>query len=1079
MNWEQVFAEFIKTHNSAFVQIDSYNYMINNLIPRIFIESPKISLNIDNVLSYEIIFGNSYVSNPSISEGETTRDIFPHETRLRDLTYESVVSIDICILTKSAGEIVKKENFHKIPIIKIPTMLRSCVCNLTKWPAGHHFECQNDDGGYFIIKGKERVLIAQERALYNYPILSKYKDKKYKFAVEFRSMSETTGHSIATKCLMKENDREIFFQIPYIKELLPLKVVLAYFEVDFNEIIFLLSPINEFMIKCLYYCFEEYKEINTKSDALRYILNTEKFITVKGDDKIKYIQQVFMIELFPHIPIYSRKEFVFWLSQIIRKILFATFAGRELDDKDHLRLKRVDSAGVLMYDIIRSLWKKTMVELFHNCKRKPNSDIFNSKLTTMSEYLRKCFSKGQWGLPNNSHQRIGVCQLLTRLSYASTISHIRKTSIPAIKNSKKSQIRQLHQSHIGMFCPASTPEGRHAGLVKNISTMTFITNDISHFAIFDIIKLFDSFNNSKILPLDFPICINGQLAGYAPDEKKFIEQFNESYMIQVYESISAYVDYIDHMIFIYSDAGRLMRPAFYVNFEKQQINISAGTWEDLVRAGEIRYIDQYAAEGNVIAFYPTEMRAGETKYNYCEIHPCIMLSYETQMIPFPDHSQSPRNTYESCMLKQAIGWNLNSIQYRFEKTMFILNYLQKNLIPTIPSNILKMEEMPSGINVIVGICPFHGFNQEDSVVLNRASIDRGLFRATCFKTISDEEKRHETSVYEKIEIPDSTMVKRRVQYNYNKLGNDGIVPVGTYVCKDDVVIGKVLYRTRKIGENEDCSVAIKHNEEGVIDSVMVTTNVSGKMLVKIRVRSEYIPIIGDKFASNTGQKGTCGMIYNSEDLPFTADGIVPDIIINPLCIPSRMTINQLIEMVLGKDMLITGKKYDSTPFTDFSYSLEEYLKDKRFTSSREVMYSGITGKPLESLIMIGPTYYHRLKHNVIDKMHARNGGGIQSLTRQPLEGRSRSGGLKFGEMETLVVSGHGASNFLRERLYDVSDPFVVYICSECGFMVNSTVYCAACDNTDVRKTCLPYASKLLFQYMMSCGIKIKFNTEIY
>jgi DNA-directed RNA polymerase II subunit RPB2 len=373
-------------------------------------------------------------------------------------------------------------------------------------------------------------------------------------------------------------------------------------------------------------------------------------------------------------------------------------------------------------------------------------------------------------------------------------------------------------------------------------------------------------------------------------------------------------------------------------------------------------------------------------------------------------------------------------------------------------------------------------NQEDSIIVCQSAIDAGLFVATSYKTITDQEVKHNTYVCEKIELPDTTVRKKHL--NYNLLDHMGVVKKGSHIQKGDVIIGKITTRSPKNEKTtiSDSSTYIKKGDEGIVDRIIYTTTSDGYKIVKIVVRCRKIPEVGDKLASNNGQKGTIGMILPREDMPFTQAGMIPDIIINPHSQPSRMTINMLLAIVLGKSCVVEGVFGDATPFSTSSVGIAETLCDRLKTNGysstgNEMMFNGMTGEPFDAMIFVGPTYYQRLKHLVSEKIHARNEGVVTTTTRQPTEGRSRDGGLRFGEMERDAMISHGASRCLKDRLFEQSDPFQIQICSVCKNMAASKSECSACNTNDVNTVDFPYASKLLIQLLNVMGIKTSFYTE--
>lgn len=407
--------------------------------------------------------------------------------------------------------------------------------------------------------------------------------------------------------------------------------------------------------------------------------------------------------------------------------------------------------------------------------------------------------------------------------------------------------------------------------------------------------------------------------------------------------------------------------------------------------------------------------------------------------------QSPRNTYQSAMGKQAMGFFLTNYSRRMDTMANILYYPQKPLATTRSMEFLKFRELPAGQNAIVAIACYSGYNQEDSVIMNQSSIDRGLFRSLFFRSYSDQEKKVGLNYTEVFEKPFHQSTLRMKHGTYDKLDEDGIVAPGVRVSGEDIIIGKTapidqesqdLGTRTTVHQRRDISTPLRSTENGIVDSVILTVNADNVKYVKVRVRTTKVPQIGDKFASRHGQKGTIGVTYRQEDMPFTREGVTPDIIINPHAIPSRMTIAHLIECLLSKVSTLEGMEGDATPFTDVTVdSVSELLRKHGYQSRGfEIMYNGHTGKKLRAQVFFGPTYYQRLRHMVDDKIHARARGPVQIMTRQPVEGRARDGGLRFGEMERDCMIAHGAAAFLKERLFEVSDAFRVHICEICGLM---------------------------------------------
>ena len=436
----------------------------------------------------------------------------------------------------------------------------------------------------------------------------------------------------------------------------------------------------------------------------------------------------------------------------------------------------------------------------------------------------------------------------------------------------------------------------------------------------------------------------------------------------------------------------------------------------------------------------------------------------------------------SAMGKQAVGIYMSNFNQRIDTMAHVLHYPQKHIVRTKLSKYTHGDDIPSGINAIVAIMTHTGFNQEDSVMINKSAIDRGLFTSTYYKSYRDQcNKNHSTGeeeVFKKLQPEYANGAAR--PFNYDKLGEDGFVPKNTYVTNYDILVGKAMpYKSHGQVQERDTSMQIKGNDEGYVDMNYVGTNAEAYKFCKIRLRKYRKPVVGDKLASTAAQKGTIGMIYPHQDMPFTKDGIVPDIIMNPHAIPSRMTMGQLMECIMGKAACHIGAYGDATPFSDCSVeNISEVLEKSGFEKyGNEILYNGRTGEQIKTEIFIGPTYYQRLKHMVQDKSHSRGSAGpIIMLTRQPAEGRARNGGLRFGEMERDAIVAHGASTFLKERMLDVSDNFRVFVCRKCGLLCTANpdrniFKCNNCkNNADITQVRIPYSMKLLMQELMTMGV---------
>jgi DNA-directed RNA polymerase II subunit RPB2 len=647
-----------------------------------------------------------------------------------------------------------------------------------------------------------------------------------------------------------------------------------------------------------------------------------------------------------------------------------------------------------------------------------------------------------------------------------------------------------------MVCPAETPEGAACGLVKNLALLSYISVGSYSAPVMEFLEEWGLEDQGEFqhAPQATKVFVNGVWMGIHRDAPTlWANLLSMRRGGQIKHEISIVRDIREKELRLQTDAGRTCRPVFIVgpdqrlklkrkHIEKIEDRNDSGervdgeSWAELLDEGIIEYVDAAEEETILIAMSADDLENARTadgkdelvarraahnlagfdatarikstnwsrQYTHMEIHPAMILGVCASIVPFPDHNQSPRNTYQSAMGKQAMGIHLTNYQLRMDTMANVLYYPQKPLATTRSMEYLKFSELPAGQNAVVAIMCYSGYNQEDSVIMNQTSIDRGLFRSLYYRSYTDTEKVSGLEKAETIEKPDRSdtlRMKIGTADRYAKLDSDGLIAPATNVNGDDIIIGKTapipaeseeLGQRTQLHQKRDVSTPLKSTEQGVVDQVMITTNGEGHKFVKIRIRSTRVPQIGDKFASRHGQKGTIGITYRQEDMPFSADGIVPDIIINPHAIPSRMTIGHLVECLLSKLSTLNGAEGDATPFTDLTVEgVSTLLRERGFHSRGfEVMYHGHTGRKVQAQVFFGPTYYQRLKHMVDDKIHARARGPLQILTRQPVEGRSRDGGLRFGEMERDCMISHGIAGFLKERMYDSSDAFRIHVCDQ-------------------------------------------------
>ncbi|KAF8313839.1 DNA-directed RNA polymerase II, subunit 2 [Clavulina sp. PMI_390] len=1161
-------------------QLDSFDEFIQNTMQELVDENADLVLDQsaqytghgdDEARRFEIKFNQIYLSKATITETDgSVVPIFPQESRLRNLTYAAPLYLDI---TKSEmipdhdnpqpnGEPGWKpnpasppENVRNVWVGRMPIMVRSQFCTLNGLSERDIFdlnECPYDSGGYFIINGSEKVLIAQERMGMNQVyVFAKAQPSPISFLAEVRSAVEKGGKSVSTmqvklhhKNPTKQTGNVIRASLPYIREDIPVWVVFRALGITsdrdiLEHICYDTTDIQ--MVEMLKPCIDEGQVIQEREVALDMIGKRGTTTGLTKDKRLRYAQEILQKEMLPHISMAegSENKKAFFFGYMIHRLLLAALERRELDDRDHFGKKRLDLAGPLLANLFRMVFKKLTKDVYRHLQkcvetRKEFTIGAAVKPNTITNGLKYSLATGNWGDQKKfMTAKAGVSQVLNRYTFASTLSHLRRTNTPLGRDGKIAKPRQLHNTHWGMVCPAETPEGQACGLVKNLSLMSVISVGSFSAPILEFLNewglepLEENAANSGTLTKVF---VNGVWMGNHRDPGSLIMTLRKlRRRDDISSEVSIVQDIREREIRLSTDAGRVCRPLFIVDnqqllLKKSHIhrlsdkglgghNDDPYTFSDLRKEGIIELLDAEEEETVMICMTPDELdesraegaaggyaaTSGTTDrdiaariqstlsshtWTHCEIHPSMILGICASIIPFPDHNQSPRNTYQSAMGKQAMGIYLTNFQVRMDTMANILYYPQKPLATTRSMQYLKFRELPAGQNATVAILCYSGYNQEDSVIMNQSSIDRGLFRSMYYRSYSDAEKMLGMTPLESFERPTRDDTLRLKHGSYEKLDDDGLIPPGTGVVGEDIIIGKTaplppdseeLGQRQRTHTKRDVSTPLKSTENGIVDQVVVTTNGDGLKFVKIRIRSTRVPQVGDKFASRHGQKGTVGITYRHEDMPFTAEGITPDLIINPHAIPSRMTIGHLIECLLSKLATLKGSEGDATPFTELTVeSVSNLLKQYGYQRrGLEVMYHGHTGKKLQAQVYLGPTYYQRLKHMVDDKIHARARGPVQILTRQPVEGRSRDGGLRFGEMERDCMISHGIAGFLKERLFDASDAYRLHVCDICGLtaianLKKQTFECRSCKNkTAVSQIHIPYAAKLLFQPLLA------------
>lgn len=1038
--------------------IISYNNFIQNGLSQIIDENNVAFINKNDKTLIKLEFSNPTITNPKIINDERELKIlFPDEARKRNLNYDASLFVSIKeILLDENQKTIKEKYHHNIMIAKIPVMLKSYICNITNTDST--LECNYDLGGYFIIRGKERVLVSQIRNSYNTTIV--VKENNF-YLCEVRSISEINGHSVLVK--IKGNNKSITLNFSYLKNEIPIILILNIFK------IFNISDLSKYIKdeKILEF-LENFFIENEEKDPIDYIFHSLKNENDKTK-KIESVEQVIFNEMFPHIGIFGDiKEKIFFLCRMLTKLCNCILNITPEDSKDHLINKRYESSGTLLHDLFRQLFKKFLQSLDSNL-----FDINNiSQNNFITKKIQSCFLTGNWGAQMGCYMRSGVSQILGRKNYWEYLSYLQRVAFPVMKETKNMDIRQIHSSQAMFICPFETPEGLNCGIVTNLTFLTTISIKYPTNLLRKKItqnKYYFPLTNYNVL-----IYLNYIPVGSTNNPELFVINFKKNRKFEYQEFFSINYEKNDNEILIFSDEGRLIRPIFNTKNLKNALNSQTfiPDLNFLFKNNILEMVDINELINSTSSF--------DDSMDYMEITSSSLLGIMAGLIPFSNHSPAPRNCYASAQGKQAISIYSRSLIERFDTVMYQMHYLQKPLIKTLTGKIFGIDAMPTGINCIVAIANYLGFNQEDAIVINKQSIERGLFDVSVVKCHQCEEKKTNTSIIF-FKLP--TIINRKIIYNYNHLDEHGIVKIGSYVEKNDVIVARTLVIIKKDGtqEQSDLSLVIGKNEEGIVEKINFSTNVDGNNQVKIIIRNLKKIEVGDKVASNGAQKSIVAFLADSWNMPFTSKGLIPDLIMSPLAFPSRATINQILSTVLGK-IICEDPSYDNDA-SAFSHShtpenlIQKLVELGYEKSTEETMYNGMTGEMIKSQIFIGPTYYQRLKHNVSEKIYARNRGPKNMMTRAPGAGRSNLGGIKMGNMEVDALLAHGAASELNTRLTKCCDEFYLFICNNCGHILNSfnNQLCNICKEGEIKKTILPYISKLIFQELNTMLIKTKIS----
>lgn len=1094
------YISFIKSKGLARQHIESFNHFSDKEIKQIMEANQFIDSDIDP--SFFLRYTNIYIGSPKIDENMITYEITPQECRLRDLTYSAPILVDVEYV-RGKQLVSRKE----VVIGKLPIMLRSSHCVLSKCSSYKDYsnlrECPLDTGGYFIIRGAEKVILIQEQLSKNRILVDR--DKKGYF---FAQVTSSTYERKSKTYVILKNDKMYLRHNAFIDDI-PLIIVLKAMDMvsEYEIASSIGSDIYDLLVPSFEECFQ--LKIFSKENSIAFIQSKIRISSVTNGDN-RNIQRNTLQTLndlvLSHVPSYqlNMKLKALFLCHMIRKVILVKLNRIQIDDRDFVGNKRLELAGQLVSILFEDLFKRFNADLKRNIdkvlSRQNRAAEFDAarflqlQSSIITAGLERAIATGNWVVKRFRMERAGITQVLSRLSFISAIGMMTRVTSQFEKTRKVSGPRALQPSQWGVLCPSDTPEGETCGLVKNLALLAYITCDIDDetiigkilkfLGVIPICLLRAKYNNN---PNAWAVMLNGCIVGYVSNFQKFIHNFKEfrrSSYLRPFISISKSDN--NRCISIATDSGRVCRPLIIV--KKSDINDFYHLKDDIgfneaIQTGLIEFLDINEENDSLIALTKNEIIDGQT--THLEIASFTILGAVAGLIPFPHHNQSPRNTYQCAMGKQSIGSiALNQLE-RLDSLLYLMIYPQRPLVKTKIIDFIDFDDLPAGQNAIVAVMSFSGYDIEDALILNKASIDRGFGRCSVLKKFSAQLKKYANGRFDRIISPGNDAMHYFSTTNKHEcLESDGISGVGERLCHGQVYLNR---QTPSLNDNEfkNAPLTYKLQTPSFVDKVLLTSN-EDQLLIKTLIRQIRRPEIGDKFSSRHGQKGVCGLIVDSIDLPFSSEsGLIPDIVMNPHGFPSRMTVGKLLELLTGKVGIISGKFGDGTAFNDYNDGgenirlLYQSLELYGFKSSgKESMISGTTGENICVDIFLGPVYYQKLKHMVLDKMHARARGPRAVLTRQPTEGRSRDGGLRLGEMERDCLIGYGASSLLTERLMLSSDVFDIYLCQSCG-LIGYLNWCRFCKSSvKIASVKIPYACKLLFQELLSMNITPRIDVQI-
>ncbi|XP_010275247.1 PREDICTED: DNA-directed RNA polymerases IV and V subunit 2-like [Nelumbo nucifera] len=1144
---------FFKEFGLISHQINSYNDFIENGLQTLFDSLGEIKVGPGYDPSKKggggwrhasIKFGKVTVDRPNFWTGEKFSSeksdkeylkLLPRHARLQNMTYSARLKAEVRVQVYTVNLInsdkfksgqdkiiqndVKSDDNYVVVLGRIPVMVRSSLCWMNELGKS---DCDFDHGGYFLIKGTEKTFIAQEQIC----LKRLWVSSKPSWMVSYRS--NLKKRRVYIKLI--ETPKPEYLQggnvlnVYFLSSTIPLwilffalgassdKEIVEMIDLDISDATFvniLLSTICDADEKC--------EGFRKEGKALKHIDELIKNTKFPPTDSI---EDILNNSLFPALSSYREKAL--FLGYMVKCLLLSYTGRRKCENRDDFRNKRLELAGDLLERELRvhirhaqrRMTKAMQKDLYGDRALHPIEHYLDASIITNG--LTRAFSTGAWSHPFNTGERLsGVVATLRRTNPLQMTADMRKTRQQVQYTGKVGDARFPNPSHWGKLCFLSTPDGENCGLVKNLAITGLVsTNSVE--PLLDILlncgmeKLVDCNSPASVSGKD-KVFLNGEWIGVCIDSAKFVRDLrNKRRSKEIPHQVEIKRDQQQGEVRIFSDAGRILRPLLVVENLRKIKEFKGGySFQSLLDKGVLELVGVEEEEDCQTAWgvkYLLMRGKDEPPVNYthCELDLSYLMGLSCSLIPFANHDHARRVLYQSEKhSQQAIGFSTTNPNIRVDTLSHQLYYPQRPLFRTMVSDCLGRPEYPqghngvlprpeyfNGQNAIVAVNVHLGYNQEDSLVMNRASLERGMFRTEHIRSYKADVDNSELFDNNKRQRPKDRVDFGKIQSKFGRvdsLDDDGFPFIGANLQAGDIVIG------RSAESGADHSIKLKHTERGKVQKVVLSANDDGKNFAVVSLRQVRSPSLGDKFSSMHGQKGVLGFLESQENFPFTLQGIVPDIVINPHAFPTRQTPGQLLEAALGKGIACGGSMRYATPYTAASIDvITDQLHRAGYSRwGSERIYNGRTGEMMRSLIFMGPTFYQRLIHMAEDKVKFRNTGPVHPLTRQPVSDRKRFGGVKFGEMERDCLLAHGAAANLHERLFMLSDFSQMHICRKCTNLANVIQrpvpggkkirgpYCRFCESAEnIVRVNVPYGAKLLCQELFSMGISVKFETEV-